>query len=46
MVIDNLQAERGNDIPEFFLPGPNEFIPTNLEVEKKEITEVCQLLSI
>ncbi|KDR81747.1 hypothetical protein GALMADRAFT_58881 [Galerina marginata CBS 339.88] len=29
--IDNL-----NVIPELFLPGPNEFIPTNLEVEKKE----------
>ncbi|KAF8911060.1 Metalloenzyme, LuxS/M16 peptidase-like protein [Gymnopilus junonius] len=25
-----------NDIPELFLPGPNEFIPSNLDVEKKE----------
>ncbi|KAF8965197.1 Metalloenzyme, LuxS/M16 peptidase-like protein [Flammula alnicola] len=30
-----VEAEGKNDISEFFLPGPNEFIPTNLEVEKK-----------
>ncbi|KAF9482803.1 insulin-degrading enzyme [Pholiota conissans] len=33
------EAEGKNDIPDFFLPGPNEFIPTNLEVEKKEVVE-------
>ncbi|KAJ3510226.1 hypothetical protein NLJ89_g4805 [Agrocybe chaxingu] len=30
------QADGPNDIPELFLPGPNEFIPTNLEVDKKD----------
>ncbi|KAH9950188.1 insulin-degrading enzyme [Amylocystis lapponica] len=29
------QAESPNDIPELYLPGPNEFIPTNLDVEKR-----------
>ncbi|EIN07085.1 hypothetical protein PUNSTDRAFT_53482 [Punctularia strigosozonata HHB-11173 SS5] len=33
------EAESGNDIQELFLPGPNEFIPTNLEVEKTHVTE-------
>ena len=35
-----MQAQKKNDIAEFFLPGPNEFIPTNLELEKMEISEV------
>lgn len=34
------QARRPNNIPELHLPRPNEFIPTNLEVEKKEVTLV------
>lgn len=33
------QAEGPNDITELYLPGPNEFIPTNLEVEKRDILE-------
>ncbi|RDB21223.1 hypothetical protein Hypma_011756 [Hypsizygus marmoreus] len=28
-----------NGIPELFLPGPNEFIPTNLNVEKRVVNE-------
>lgn len=35
----NMQA-RQNDIPELFLPGPNEFMPTNLDVEKRDVAEV------
>ncbi|KAI0093889.1 insulin-degrading enzyme [Irpex rosettiformis] len=31
------EAKGPNDIPELFLPGPNAFIPTNLEVEKREV---------
>lgn len=34
------QANGPNDIPELFLPGPNEFIPTNFEVEKWQVPEV------
>ena len=34
------QASGPNDIPELFLPGPNAFIPTNLEVEKREVDVV------
>jgi len=34
------QAQRENDIQELYLPGPNKFIPTNLEVEKRDVTEV------
>ncbi|KAF9469217.1 Metalloenzyme, LuxS/M16 peptidase-like protein [Collybia nuda] len=30
------RADAPNDIPELFLPAPNEFIPTNLDVEKRE----------
>ncbi|KAG1891434.1 Metalloenzyme, LuxS/M16 peptidase-like protein [Suillus subluteus] len=30
------QAEGSNDITELYLPGLNEFIPTNLEVEKRD----------
>ena len=33
-------AEGPNDLPELFLPGPNEFMPTNLDVEKREVAEV------
>ncbi|KAG2157510.1 Metalloenzyme, LuxS/M16 peptidase-like protein [Suillus clintonianus] len=33
------QAEGPNDIPELYLPGPNEFIPANLEVEKRDVLE-------
>ncbi|KAF9566323.1 insulin-degrading enzyme [Agrocybe pediades] len=33
------QAASANDIPELYLPGPNEFIPTNLDVDKKEGVE-------
>ncbi|KAG1754340.1 Metalloenzyme, LuxS/M16 peptidase-like protein [Suillus lakei] len=33
------QAEGPNDIRELYLPGPNEFIPTNLEVEKRDVLE-------
>lgn len=29
-----------NDLSELFLPGPNEFMPTNLDVEKREVAEV------
>jgi insulysin len=32
------EAEAHNDLPELFLPGPNEFIPTNLEVDRKEVS--------
>lgn len=33
------QAETGNDIAELFLPGPNAFIPSNLDVDKRQISE-------
>lgn len=33
-------AEGPNDLSELFLPGPNEFMPTNLDVEKREVAEV------
>ncbi|KAF7295456.1 Insulin-degrading enzyme [Mycena indigotica] len=33
------KAQEPNDIPEFHLPGPNLFIPTNVEVDKREVTE-------
>ncbi|KAJ6490605.1 Metalloenzyme, LuxS/M16 peptidase-like protein [Mycena vitilis] len=33
------QARSPNDIEELYLPGPNEFIPTNVEVEKREVAE-------
>ncbi|KAG5637127.1 hypothetical protein H0H81_005656 [Sphagnurus paluster] len=32
-------AETSNAISGLFLPGPNEFIPTNLDVDKREVTE-------
>ncbi len=34
------QANGANDIPQLFLPGPNEFIPTNLDVDKREVVKV------
>jgi insulysin len=37
-----MQAQGPNDIPELFLPGPNEFIPTNLDVDKQEVAEVSR----
>ncbi|KAJ6525427.1 Metalloenzyme, LuxS/M16 peptidase-like protein [Mycena vulgaris] len=33
------QAERPNDIKELYLPGPNKFIPTNVEVDKRDVAE-------
>ncbi|KAF8643775.1 hypothetical protein AX16_008794 [Volvariella volvacea WC 439] len=32
-------AEAPNDIPDLFLPRPNEFIPENLHVERKDIAQ-------
>lgn len=34
------RANEPNDIKELYLPGPNEFIPTNLDVEKRDIEKV------
>lgn len=34
------QARATNDIPEMFLPGPNEFVPKNLDVDKRDASEV------
>lgn len=34
-------ARQPNDIPELFLPGPNEFIPINVEVKKTDVSQVC-----
>jgi insulysin len=34
------EAEAPNDIPELFLPGRNEFIPSNLDVDKQEVAKV------
>ncbi|KAE9393647.1 hypothetical protein BT96DRAFT_959011 [Gymnopus androsaceus JB14] len=33
------QTSAPNDLTELFLPGPNEFIPTNLDVDKRENVE-------
>ncbi|KAF8205797.1 Metalloenzyme, LuxS/M16 peptidase-like protein [Mycena galopus ATCC 62051] len=33
------QAQSPNDIKELYLPGPNKFVPTNVEVEKREVAE-------
>ncbi|KAJ7709455.1 Metalloenzyme, LuxS/M16 peptidase-like protein [Mycena rosella] len=33
------QAQGPNDIKELYLPGPNEFIPTNVEVDKRDVAE-------
>ena len=34
------KAIEPNDLKELFLPGPNEFIPSNLEVEKRNVDKV------
>lgn len=34
------QADAPNDIPELFLPDPNAFVPTDLNVDKRQVTEV------
>ncbi len=34
------KANEPNDIKELYLPGPNEFIPTNLDVEKRDLEKV------
>ena len=34
------EATAANDIKDLFLPGRNEFIPTNLDVQKKDVAEV------
>ena len=39
---EEMQAQH-NDIPELFLPGPNEFMPTNLDVDKRGVAEVIIL---
>ncbi|KAF7363794.1 Insulin-degrading enzyme [Mycena sanguinolenta] len=33
------RAQGPNDIKELYLPGPNKFVPTNVEVEKREVPE-------
>ncbi|KAJ7580280.1 Metalloenzyme, LuxS/M16 peptidase-like protein [Mycena floridula] len=33
------EASVPNDIPHLFLPRPNEFVPTKLDVEKKEVSQ-------
>ncbi|KAJ7074118.1 Metalloenzyme, LuxS/M16 peptidase-like protein [Mycena amicta] len=33
------QAQGSNDIADLYLPGPNLFIPTNVEVDKREVSE-------
>jgi insulysin len=33
------QLQGPNDIPQLRLPGPNDFIPTNLDVDKREVAE-------
>ncbi|KAF9495865.1 hypothetical protein BDN71DRAFT_1447054 [Pleurotus eryngii] len=33
------EAEAANDIPDLRLPGPNEFIPTDLDVDKRDVSE-------
>ena len=38
--VDTPQAEAPNDVSELYLPGPNEFIPTNLNVDKREVDKV------
>ncbi|KAF9454625.1 insulin-degrading enzyme [Macrolepiota fuliginosa MF-IS2] len=32
-------AQAPSDIPELFLPGPNAFIPNNLDVDKRQVSE-------
>nr|GAT43337.1 insulin-degrading enzyme [Mycena chlorophos]GAT43339.1 insulin-degrading enzyme [Mycena chlorophos] len=33
------EAQKPNDLVELALPGPNMFIPTNVEVDKRDVTE-------
>ncbi|KAJ7172120.1 Metalloenzyme, LuxS/M16 peptidase-like protein [Mycena filopes] len=33
------QAQGHNDLKELYLPGPNKFIPTNVEVDKRDVAE-------
>ncbi|KAJ7256509.1 Metalloenzyme, LuxS/M16 peptidase-like protein [Mycena haematopus] len=33
------RAQGSNDIKELYLPGPNKFVPTNVEVEKRDVAE-------
>lgn len=35
-----VKAHEPNDIAELYLPGKNEFIPSNVEVEKREVSQV------
>ncbi|EGN95669.1 hypothetical protein SERLA73DRAFT_113347 [Serpula lacrymans var. lacrymans S7.3] len=37
-----IQAKGKNDLPELYLPGPNQFIPTNLNVEKRVVSETIK----
>ncbi|THG99965.1 hypothetical protein EW026_g2491 [Hermanssonia centrifuga] len=37
-----VEAEGTNNIKELFLPGPNEFIPTNLDVDRRNVDEPAQ----
>ncbi|KAL5511367.1 STE23_2 [Sanghuangporus vaninii] len=39
-------ARTPNDIPELFLPGPNEFVPDNVEVEKIEVPQPAKRPSL
>jgi hypothetical protein len=34
------QVNGMNGVAEIYLPGPNDFIPTNLDVDKREVAEV------
>jgi secreted Zn-dependent insulinase-like peptidase len=40
MFLMSFQANAPNNIPELYLPGPNEFIPENLNIDKKDVQEV------
>lgn len=40
LIMSFRQAGGVNDISEFFLPGPNKFIPSRLDVDKKDVMEV------
>lgn len=41
---DRLQALSGSTIPDLQLPGPNQFIPEKLDVEKFEVVEVRSII--
>ncbi|RXW22316.1 hypothetical protein EST38_g3526 [Candolleomyces aberdarensis] len=36
------KADGPNPLPELYLPGPNEFVPSNLDVEKREVKEILK----